>query len=175
MKKNIVRVLSLASFPLLLLLAGVSVTHADTDVHFSGNLIADPCELHVDSEDQIVDFRNVPSKTFMKYPRSERERFSIWLTECDLSLGDTVTVTFMGTEDSAQPGLFAVTGTASGIAIALEDENGVPVKPNVPMRPAALKEGDTFLNFQAFISAPVHGLVREGDFECVTTFLLEYD
>ena len=53
MKKNIVCVLSLASFPLLLLLAGVSVTHADTDVHFSGNLIADPCELHVDSEDQI--------------------------------------------------------------------------------------------------------------------------
>ena len=175
MKKNIVCVLSLASFPLLLLLAGVSVTHADTDVHFSGNLIADPCELHVDSEDQIVDFRNVPSKTFMKYPRSERERFSIWLMECDLSLGDTVTVTFMGTEDSAQPGLFAVSGTASGIAIALEDENGTPVKPNVPMRPAALKAGDTFLNFQAFISAPVHHLVREGDFECVTTFLLEYD
>lgn len=78
MQKNKVRVLSLASFPLMLLLAGVSVTHADTDVYFSGNLIADPCELHVDSEDQIVDFRNVPSKTFMKYPRSERERFSIW-------------------------------------------------------------------------------------------------
>lgn len=36
MKKNIVRVLSLASFPLLLVLTGVSVTHADTDVHFSG-------------------------------------------------------------------------------------------------------------------------------------------
>ena len=162
MQKNKVRVLSLASFPLMLLLAGVSVTHADTDVYFSGNLIADPCELHFDSEDQIVDFR-------------ERERFSIWLTECDLSLGDTVTVTFMGTEDSAQPGLFAVSGTASGIAIAVEDENGVPVKPNVPMRPAALRSGDTFLNFQAFISAPVHSLVREGDFECVTTFLLEYD
>ncbi|WP_239518934.1 hypothetical protein [Klebsiella oxytoca] len=50
MQKNKVRVLSLASFPLMLLLAGVSVTHADTDVYFSGNLIADPCELHVDSE-----------------------------------------------------------------------------------------------------------------------------
>jgi type 1 fimbria pilin len=47
----------MASFPLMLSLAGVSVIHADTDVYFSGNLIADPCELHVDSEDQIVDFR----------------------------------------------------------------------------------------------------------------------
>ncbi len=28
--------------------------------------VADPCELHVDSEDQIVDFRNIPSKTFIK-------------------------------------------------------------------------------------------------------------
>lgn len=37
MKKNRVRVLSLASFLLMLLLAGVSVTHADTDVYFSGN------------------------------------------------------------------------------------------------------------------------------------------
>jgi type 1 fimbria pilin len=59
----------------MLLLAGVSVTHADTDVHFSGNLIADPCELHVDSEDQIVDFRNVPSKTFMKYPAANASVF----------------------------------------------------------------------------------------------------
>ncbi len=175
MKKHIARTLSLTVFPLMLLLTGTVATHADTDVYFSGNLIADPCELHVDSEDQIVDFRNVPSKTFIQYHRSERERFSIWLTECDLSLGDTVTVTFIGSEDIYQPGLFAVTGTAAGIAIALEDESGTPVKPNVPMRPSALVAGDTFLNFQAFISAPVHSRVREGDFECITTFLLEYD
>ncbi|MEB8194999.1 type 1 fimbrial protein [Raoultella terrigena] len=174
MKRHITRALSLVGFPLLLLVT-VPIVQADTDVYFTGNLVADPCELHVDSEDQIVDFRNVPSKTFIKYHRSERERFSIWLTECDLSLGDTVTVTFMGTEDVLQPGLFAVTGMAAGIAIAVEDADGTPVLPNVPMRPSALTAGDTYLNFQAFISAPVHSRVREGDFECVTTFLLEYD
>lgn len=175
MKRDITRALSMVGVPLILLLVVAPVVHADTDVYFSGNLVADPCELHVDSEDQIVDFRNVPSKTFIKYHRSERERFSIWLTECDLSLGSTVTVTFMGAEDIDQPGLFAVTGTAAGIAIAVEDESGIPVKPNVAMRPSALTAGDTFLNFQAFVSAPVHSRVREGDFECVTTFLLEYD
>lgn len=174
MKKHIARALSLVGFPLMLLVT-VPAVYADTDVHFTGNLIADPCELHVDSEDQIVDFRNVPSRTFIKYHRSERERFSIWLTECDLSLGTTVKVTFMGVEDAQQPGLFAVTGTTAGIAIALEDADGTPVLPNVPMRPSALTAGDTYLNFQAFISAPVHSRVREGDFECVTTFLLEYD
>ncbi|EPK7572976.1 fimbrial protein [Klebsiella michiganensis] len=175
MKRYLTRALSLASFPLMMLLVAAPCVQADTDVHFTGNLVADPCELHVDSEDQIVDFRNVPSKTFIKYPRSEAERFSIWLTECDLSLGTTVTVTFKGTEDALQPGLFAVTGSAAGIAIALEDDSGTPVKPNVPMRPSALTAGDTFLNFQAFISAPVHSRVREGDFESMTTFLLEYD
>ena len=81
----------------------------------------------------------------------------------------------MGTEDVDQPGLFAVTGTAGGIAIAVEDADGTPVLPNTAMRPATLTTGDTNLNFQAFVSAPVHSRVREGDFECVTTFLLEYD
>ena len=69
----------------------------------------------------------------------------------------------------------AVTGTAGGIAIAVEDADGTPVLPNTAMRPATLTTGDTNLNFQAFVSAPVHSRVREGDFECVTTFLLEYD
>ena len=143
MKRHIARALSLMVFPMLLLVS-VPATHADTDVYFTGNLVADPCELHVDSEDQIVDFRNIPSKTFIKYHLSERERFSI-------------------------------TGTAGGIAIAIEDADGTPVLPNTTMRPTALTTGDTNLNFQAFVSAPVHSRVREGDFECVTTFLLEYD
>jgi type 1 fimbria pilin len=80
----------------------------------------------------------------------------------------------MGTEDSAQPGLFAVSGTASGIAIALEDENGTPVKPNVPMRPAALKAGH-FFKFSGLYFRPGTRSGKRGDFECVTTFLLEYD
>ena len=81
----------------------------------------------------------------------------------------------MGAEDVDQPGLFAVTGTAAGIAIAIEDADGTPVLPNTKMRPTALTAGDTNLNFQALVSAPVQSRVREGDFECVTTFLLEYD
>ena len=174
MKRHIAQALSQVVI-LMLLLVSISATHADTDVYFTGNLVADPCELHVDSEDQIVDFRNIPSKTFIKYHLSERERFSIMLINCDLSLGSTVKVTFMGTEDVDQPGLFAVTGTAGGIAIAVEDADGTPVLPNTAMRPATLTAGDTNLNFQAFISAPVHSRVGEGDFECVTTFLLEYD
>lgn len=176
MDKSVTQVLCLPGATLLVLaLAVMPPAYADTDVNFSGTLVADPCELHMDSEDQIVDFRNVPSKTFIKYHRSERERFSIRLTECDLSLGETVTVTFKGAEDTAQPGLFAVTGTAAGIAIAVEDAAGTPVLPNVAMRPATLTSGDTILDFQAFISAPDHSQVREGDFECVTYFLLEYD
>lgn len=100
-------------FPMLLLVS-VPATHADTDVYFTGNLVADPCELHVDSEDQIVDFRNIPSKTFIKYHLSERERFSIMLINCDLSLGSTVKVTFMGTEDVDQPDFSRLPGQRAG-------------------------------------------------------------
>lgn len=176
MKRKMSHAVSLTALTLLLCaLSGTPRAVADTDVIFNGTLVADPCEVHIDSEDQIVDFRNIPSKTFIEYHRSEPERFSIRLTECDLSLGETVKVTFVGAEDGRQTGLFAVTGTAQGLAIAIEDEGGSPVLPNVPLRPAALTAGDTYLNFRAFVSAPVHSQLQDGDFECVTTFLLEYD
>lgn len=113
MKRHIARALSLMVFPMLLLVS-VPATHADTDVYFTGNLVADPCELHVDSEDQIVDFRNIPSKTFIKYHLSERERFSIMLINCDLSLGSTVKVTFMGTEDVDQRDFSRLRGRLAG-------------------------------------------------------------
>ena len=176
MNQPVVHSLVLAWAALMLLaLTATPNAYADTDVNFSGILVADPCELQVDSENQTIDFGNVPSKTFITSPRSEPERFSLRLSGCDLSLGETVTVIFMGAEDFAQPGLFAVTGTAGGIAIAVEDLSGTPVVPNIPMRPAALSTGNISLNFQAFISAPDFSRVQEGDFECVTTFLLEYD
>lgn len=59
----------------------------------------------------------------------------------------------MGTEDVDQPGLFAVTGTAGRIAIAIEDADGTPVLPNTTMRPTALTTGDTNLNFSFYLRA----------------------
>ncbi|MDM3379287.1 type 1 fimbrial protein [Citrobacter sp. Cb003] len=165
---------NISSWMLALLVSVSPLTQADTDVEFSGILVADPCEVHPDSLDQIVDFRNIPSKTFINHDRPAPKRFSIRLKECDLTLGTEVSVTFKGTEDIDQTGMFAVTGTAKGIAIALESASGEIIKPGVAMQPAGLVTGDTQLNYLAYVSGPDHSKVREGDFESTVFFFLEY-
>jgi len=148
---------------------------ANTDVEFDGTLIADPCVITTDTAEQIVDFRNVPSKTFIKHNRTAPESFSFHLTECDLSLGQTVKVTFFGNEDDAQPGNFAVAGDAKGIAIALENADGEAIKPDQVLSPIALSEGDTLLKYKAYIQATDFSKVTEGDFLSHVTFSLEYE
>ncbi|MGA4650078.1 fimbrial protein [Citrobacter portucalensis] len=149
---------------------------ADTAVDYSGTLIADPCVVDIGSEDQIVDFGTVVKKTFINHTRSVAEPFRIRLIECDLTAGNNVAVTFNGAEADGQPGTFAVTGDAQGVVIALEDNDGNPVEPAKMMKPIPLTEEETILNYRAFVQKRSDSLnVREGVFESVVSFSLEYD
>ncbi|TQI79101.1 type 1 fimbria pilin [Serratia fonticola] len=150
-------------------------TIAETHVDFEGTLVVDPCVVSPGSENQIVDFRFVPAKTFINHLRTAPEKFSIRLIDCDLTLGQIVKVTFSGNEDVAQPGLFAVEGDAKGIAIYLEDDQGNQIKPEQEMRPVALTDGETLLNYKAYLQGPNFSLVEEGDFYAAVTFYLEYE
>ncbi|WP_318373709.1 fimbrial protein [Enterobacter sp.] len=152
-----------------------TVVGADTTIEYSGTLIADPCVVDTGSEDQIVDFGTVVKKTFINHTRSVAEPFRIRLLECDLTAGNNVAVTFNGTEASDQPNTFAVTGEAQGIAIALEDSDGNAVKPAATMKPVPLTGEETILNYRAFVQSSDYSNVREGAFESVVSFTLEYD
>lgn len=157
------------------LIAGTSVVDADTQVEFSGALVSEPCQIAVGDEEQQVDFRAIAAKTFISHPRSAPARFSIRLAECDLSLGTQVSVTFSGQEDSSQPGTFAVTGEAKGVAIALGDGEGKDLQPEVPQKPVALQEGDVVLDYQAWVQALDFERVTEGEFTALVTFFLDYE
>ncbi|WP_024547672.1 fimbrial protein [Siccibacter turicensis] len=148
---------------------------ADTNVEYSGTLIADPCVVDTGSEDQTVDFGTVVKKTFSNHTRSIAEPFRIRLIECDLTAGNNVAVTFNGTEANDQPGAFAVTGDAQGVAIALEDSDGNAVEPAKTMKPVPLTGEETILNYRAFVQSSDYSNVREGAFESVVSFTLEYD
>ncbi|WP_312927794.1 fimbrial protein [Pseudescherichia sp.] len=145
---------------------------AETTVEYSGTLIADPCVVDTGSEDQTIDFGNVVKKTFINHTRSSAEAFRIRLIECDLTAGNNVAVTFNGTEAGDQP---AVTGDARGVAIALEDGRGNPVKPALAMKPVPLSGEETILDYRAFVQSSDYSTVREGAFESVVSFTLEYD
>jgi type 1 fimbria pilin len=148
---------------------------ADTDVQFRGTLISDPCLVETDPDGQTVDMGTIGAKTFMTHPRSAPKNFSIHLTECDLSLGNTVSVMFNGTEDGEQSGTFAVTGDAKGVAIALEDKEGTAIKPGSAMKAVPLTEGDTWLNYVAYVQGTDYSKVKEGAFESKAIFFLEYE
>lgn len=151
------------------------VTFADTELEFKGTLIADPCIVDTDTEDQVVEMGTIGAKTFINHDRSAPKPFSLYLKECDLSLGSTVSVTFSGTEESQQPGTFAVTGGAEGVAIALENTNGTPVKPDEATAATGLMSGDTQLNYVAYVQASDFSKVKEGPFESRVIFFLEYE
>ena len=157
-------------------MAGVMPLMADTDVEFSGKLVSAPCQVDTESEKQTVEFWPVVTKHFLNNEQSYPADFSIRLRECDLSLGTQVTVTFLGDKNSIKPGLFALTGTTEGLALAITDSAGRPVLPGEGQQPVALTGTDNDLTWQARLqSTGGYGTVTEGEFLAVITFQLEYE
>lgn len=157
-------------------MAGVMPLMADTDVEFRGTLVSTPCQVDTVSEEQIVEFWPVVAKHFLSNEQSYPADFSVRLHECDLSLGTQVTVTFLGEKNSIKPGLFALTGTAEGLALAITDSTGQPVLPGESQTPVALKGTDNDLTWQARLqSTNGYNSVSEGEFFAVITFQLEYE
>ncbi|QFI54449.1 fimbrial protein [Aeromonas simiae] len=151
------------------------VMSAEAELEIGGTLVADPCVLTVDTEDQTVDFGAIASKTFINHSHSVGQPFSIHLSECDLTLGNSVQLTFRGEEDSDQPGTFAIGGEVAGVAIALEDSEAQPVVPGGASLPLSLNEGDTLLRYQAYLQAQDFSKVKEGEFISTLIFELEYE
>ena len=102
------------------------------------------------------------------------------LTECDTTLGKEVKVTFTGTEDTEQPGLLAVASSTGvkHVAIGLQTHTGADLPFNKQTQGYTLYEGNTQLNFKAYVQASDEGVknhsVGQGKFEAVSTFELEY-
>ncbi|MFV8867046.1 fimbrial protein [Serratia fonticola] len=152
-----------------------SGVRADTDVEFSGTLVADPCRVETDSEAQTVEFGAIPAKTFIDAVQTVPKTFHVHLKECDLSLGSQVSFTFTGEKDAAEPTLFKVSGSATGIALAIEDSEGRVVTPDGEQQAVTLTEGDTTLTWRTRVQSTVGRHVGEGEFSSVVTFALRYD
>lgn len=149
---------------------------ANVDMNFRGILGADTCKLSTDSQDQLIEFPAIARSVFKNNPRSAPKKFSLNLLECDLSMGESVKVTFYGEESREQPGTFAITeGDAQGVAIAIESAGGEAIKPSVAMRPVMLMEDGNVLNFKAYIQGNDYEAIKEGQFVSSVKFILEYE
>ncbi|MBE4976397.1 fimbrial protein, partial [Serratia sp. X3] len=113
--------------------------------------------------------------------RTHSQTFALHLTECDLSLGNTVAITFTGTENAKLPGLLELdTGSlASGIGIGLEDSSGKALPLNRASDKFRLNAGNTTLTLQAYVQGEPEAIqtksIGRGTFSAVATFTLEYE
>lgn len=164
-----------------MMIAGVSHSSfaVENNLNFSGALVSEPCELDPATSDLTVDFKTIIVKSLYINSRTNSIPFTINLINCDISLGNQVTMTFKGTESQALPGFLAVTGSASGIAIGLEQQNGIPLPINKPSPELALNNGVTSFTLNAWVEGEPDAIknssISTGNFSATATFEMAYE
>ncbi|WP_447873273.1 fimbrial protein [Serratia fonticola] len=163
------------------LTTGPLLAAEENNVHLYGALVAEPCVIPPGDEEITLDFGTIVDKYLYLNTRTLGQSFEIHLAECDLTLGKTVSVSFIGTENSALPGLLAINGSslASGIAIGLETQSAKPLPLNKTSDKFLLREGNTSIALKAYVQGEPQAIVGKtigrGPFNAVATLNLEYE
>lgn len=167
---------------LWLALAGASSpVVAEPNMRLYGALVADPCIIPPGDEDIQLEFGNIVDKYLYQNMRTPGHSFEIRLSDCDLSLVNTVSVTFEGAESTALPGLLALDGgsEATGIAIGLETPESQPLPLNQASDKYTLQAGNNVIALRAYVrgepEAITNKAIGHGAFNAVATFSLSYE
>lgn len=154
------------------------VKAVDNNLSFSGTLVSEPCDIDDNTSDINVDFGTVVKKYLYLNTRTESQPFIINLINCDTSLSNQATITFKGTESTELPGLMTVTG-ATGIAIGLEQQDGSPLKFNMPSSAITLADGTNTFTFKGYVEGEPDAIKNEtittGAFTATATFEIAYE
>ncbi|WP_442801771.1 fimbrial protein [Serratia rubidaea] len=154
---------------------------ADENMRFEGTLVAEPCVIPPGEELIRLDFGTIVDKYLYLNGRTLSQTFSLHLAECDLSLGNTVAVTFSGAENARLPGLLALDGgsSASGVAIGLENLDGTALPLNNASKKYRLAAGSNLIALQAYVRGEPQAIadktIGRGEFSATATFSLEYE
>lgn len=165
----------------LLCISHISWSAAPTvAISYSGELVAEPCVIPPGEENIELDFGTVIDKYLYINQRTLGKAFTLRLAECDLSLGETVSIAFNGAESSALPGLLAIdSGTVSGIAIGLEYTDGVALPLNKATSKFRLQPGSNMISLKAYVRGEPEAIaarsIGKGEFHASATFLLDYE
>jgi type 1 fimbria pilin len=154
---------------------------AENNVYMHGALVAEPCVIPPGDGEIALDFGTIVDKYLYSHTRTAGLAFSVHLAECDLSLSQTVRLTFQGVENAELPGLLAVDAGsgAKGIAIGLETPDGKPVALNKPGEKFMLQAGSNVIPLMAYVQGEPGALanrgIERGVFSATATFSLEYE
>lgn len=153
----------------------------DKNVRLHGTLVAEPCVIAPGGESVTLDFGTVIDKYLYTNQRTHGQPFDIRLTECDVSLGKTVKMTFSGNENPHLAGLLSIDGAsqARGIAIGMETPGGQKLPLNKPGQGVRLVSGINTLTVHAYVQGEPDAIanqsIERGPFSAIATFNLEYE
>ena len=160
-------------------------------VNFSGSVVTSACAISAGSSNINVDLGEVRTSA-LSAPNSEvgaGKTFSIALEDCDIRdvskstsanpiTQSTVSITFNGTPDLADPTTLAVgsnggSSFAQNVSIRLYDEQGKLLSLGTAADPIALRKDANTLNFSAKYFSSKGGATA-GDASAVATYTVTY-
>lgn len=158
-----------------LLLGSLSSVEA-ANVRLYGALVAEPCTVKTGNIE--VNFGTIVDKYLYANTRTAGVPFAIALENCDLSLGNTVKVTFSGTPSLALPGLLRVSNQSQGISIGIETLQAKKVPLEQSSDALALQTPNSSLAFKAYVQGEPDAIaaqtIKRGAFSATSTFTLAY-
>lgn len=182
------KVSSLAYAVMTVALATTSIASFAKDqghgvITFKGAVIDSPCSIAQESQYQTVDMDQISNVALKNGGKSNPTTFKIELRGCDLGALKSATATFTGSP-SSNPDLLALKGTAQGASLAIADHTGALIKLGSASPAQTLSNGDTFLQFNAYLQGDTTNSggggestaseIVPGNFEAFANFTLAY-
>ncbi|OIN43960.1 fimbrial protein [Pseudomonas costantinii] len=169
-----------AGLTLLLTFGLVPKGHAADNLRFKGNLVEEACTIRPGDEAITLELWDVTSKHLYINTRTQGRGFKLHLEDCDTTIGNTVTITFGGTENVALPGLFSLDGGsgASGIGVGIETLSNKPLPLNAVSDEQVLSDGSNVIELKAYVQGEPNAIkdqtIGHGTFTVTSTFTLDY-
>lgn len=140
-----------------------------------GTLVNGACTLSPEDSEIDVNMRRWSPGSAEAGTRGSAVPFVIHLTDCDPTVAATVTVTFSGIPDDHNPAILALdsSSVASGVAIALSDQNSRDIPLTTPTYLWRLVAGANDIPLQAQVEV-VRQPVVPGNFSATLNFELSY-
>lgn len=142
-----------------------------------GSILETACDIAVGDRDQALVMDVVSIGDIARGEQGPSKEFSIRLVDCLLmregsgeSAWQRFAVTFDGERDRDY---FAVTGTASGIALAIRDARGAMATPGIALPERTLASGEKKLSYTVAVVANQQPL-RSGDYRSAIRFTMDY-
>ncbi|WIF62920.1 fimbrial protein [Enterobacter cloacae] len=176
----VTRLCGLCGLAALAILMTPGVQAAD-NLRLHGALVHEACDIQPGDEAQTLELGMVADRFIYLNTRTPSRVIRFNLINCDTSIGNMVTVKFMGVENIQLPGYLALDGssTASGIGIGIETPEGQLIALNGAGATYPIVDGANVVAVKGFIRGEPDALANRtivlGAFSAVTTFSLDYN